>query len=575
MEILLNAIIKAAGWSIIHSLWQGAILYSILLLLFILSPKLSAKSRHNLAFMTLCGISVWFMITFYNEFSVRLFIANNPAVIGHYSFSATAVTGNIIQMPASFLYRTEQSIPLIVLIYSTGLILQILYLAFGYLRLRQIKTTGISDLNTELQARFIALATKIGIKRNTSFKLSSIVSVPMVLGYLKPVVLLPLSIVTQMNQNQLEAIIIHELSHIRRNDYILNLLKISVETILFFNPFVWLSGSLIDTERENACDDLVLKITGSPLSYAQTLLELEKIKSGQQVFTLAATGKKYHLLNRIKRITSMKTNNSNLKQQLFGIFLIAATALSISWINVNKNKNPTRITPKTELQALKRPKTELLLKAHNRAVINSKFQITDDTTKKKFKIIVTDENGKVKEYNNMKELPEDLRDDFMKQSMLPPMPQMLPVPPMPPMPKMPLMVDSGYLAAVTKMYNTPEFRKKMENIDMSQITDGQLKYFNENIAKQFSSPEWKAKMQDFQKQFDSQEWKTKMQDFQKQLDSPEWKKYNADLQKMFDSPEWKTKMQDFQKQFESKEWKDYFEKMKDTFSDSKSDKKAE
>ena len=581
MEILINAIIKAAGWSIIHSLWQGAILYAVLLLIFVLNPKLTAKAKHNLSVMALCGICLWFIATFYNELSVRLYIANNPGIISIHSSATAVVNDNIIKLPAPLLYRAEQSMPFIVFIYSMGLIMQIVYLAFGYYRIRQIKTTGISDLDIDLNRQFNSLLNKIGIKRKISFKLSSIVSVPMVIGYFKPIILLPLSVLAQMNQEQLEAIIVHELSHIRRNDYLLNILKISIETILFFNPFVWLSARVIDTERENACDDLVLKITGSPLSYAQTLLQLEKIKSEQQVFALAATGKKYHLLNRIKRITTMKTSNSNLKQQLFGIFLIVVAVASISWINIKKDNSVSHKTPKTELEALTSSKAELMEKAHShmQTFRNPRFEVQSDTTKKKFKIIVTDEKGNVKEYNNVKEMPEELRADLMMQGMFPPMPI---IPPMPPM------IDTAYLA-ISKLYSTPEFRKKIEDIQLSQMTDENWKSFNEKIAKQFSSPEWrsqmegikvqfdspewKAKLQDFQKQFDSPEWKTKMQDFEKQFDSKAWQKQNEAFQKMFDSAEWKIKMQDFEKQFESKEWKEYFEKIKDMFPDSKESKK--
>lgn len=570
MEILLNSIIKAAGWSIIHSIWQGAILYSILLMLFIISPRLSAKTRHNLAFMALCGTAIWFTITFYNEFSARIYIANHAEFIGTYSSPITNIDHNLIRLPATLINKAEQNIPLIVFIYSMGLLLQLLYLAFGYHRIRRIKSTGLSALDDGLHRRFIALTIKLNIKRIVSFKLSSVVSVPMAVGYFKPLVLLPLSIVAQMDQDQLEAIIIHELSHIRRNDYLLNILKIGIETILFFNPFVWLSTRLIDTERENACDDLVLKLTGSPLSYAQTLLELEKLKSGQQVFALAATGNKYHLLNRIKRIVSMKTNNSNLKQQLFGIFLIAATVLSIGWINVNKNRSAARISPKTESETLKRSKAELMFQAHaGIQAHNSSFEIKADTTKKKFKIVVTDEKGNTKEYNKMQDLPDDVRAEFMKQGAFPPMPTS---PVRPPMPPMPPMVDTTSLIAMTKMYDSPEWKKNIEEVQQLQkkMLDGpEWKKFNEDLVKKFQSVEWKKSMEKLKEQFDSPEWKAKMQDFQKQFDGKAWQKQNEQFEKQFNSPEWKAKMQDFQKQFESEEWRAYFDTMKNMFRDDK------
>jgi len=113
MEILVNAIIKAAGWSIIHSLWQGAILYTVLLLLFISNPKLTAKSRHNLSFLALSGTFLWFIMTFYNEFTKWLYIGKSIETIGFYPIGSMPVHHNIVELPASLLYRTEQSIPFI------------------------------------------------------------------------------------------------------------------------------------------------------------------------------------------------------------------------------------------------------------------------------------------------------------------------------------------------------------------------------------------------------------------------------------------------------------------------------
>ena len=157
MEILVNAIIKAAGWSILHSVWQGAILYTILLLLFISNPKLTAKSRHNLSFLALSGIFLWFMMTFYNEFTTWINIGKSIETAGAYPPGTMPIHHNIVELPASLLYKTEQSIPLIVSIYSIGLILQIVWLLCGYYRVWQIKTKGLTDLKGKSHYTKIAL----------------------------------------------------------------------------------------------------------------------------------------------------------------------------------------------------------------------------------------------------------------------------------------------------------------------------------------------------------------------------------------------------------------------------------
>ena len=158
-------------------------------------------------------------------------------------------------------------------------------------------------------------------------------NVPLVIGYFKPVVLFPIALATQLELNQVEAILIHELSHIRRNDYALNLMKTVIETLLFFNPFVWLAGKFISIEREHACDDLVIKHTGTPLTYAHALLKLELLKDKEApTLSLAATGTNQYLYQRIKRITNMKTTYINAKQQLVIFALTLSTVLSLAWM---------------------------------------------------------------------------------------------------------------------------------------------------------------------------------------------------------------------------------------------------
>ena len=411
MEILFTAFVKATGWSIINSLWQGAILYALLLILFLFNPKLMAKTRHNLAFMALLGMFIWFVQTFYSQLSKALEVGKNSGGLSlplpvNYSVSVSEIGSSLL------LIKAEQSIPLIVLIYSAGLIAQIIFLLVGYHRVYQIKSRGITDLSDELNAKFFHLSRKLDIKRIVRFAQSSNVSVPLVIGYLKPIVLLPLSVLTQFTPQQLEAIIIHELSHIRRNDYLLNILKVSIETILFFNPFVWLIGKLIGTERENACDDLVLKITGNPLAYALTLLELEKIKHQDQLFSMAITGKRYYLLNRIKRITNMEASAVSLKFQLFAIMVAVFGILSLAWSPVEKEQT----FPETSLKvdgpyaAMKSPAVKI---AHSTPLnVNLGF-----TKKKAFNAMSEDGNDSGKLFDNISDVPENINTDFFKENL--------------------------------------------------------------------------------------------------------------------------------------------------------------
>ncbi|MCY1520574.1 BlaR1 peptidase M56 [compost metagenome] len=388
---------------------------------------------------------------------------------------------------------------------------------------------------------------QLDIHKKVKFFLSSNVNVPLVIGYFKPVVLFPVALATQLEMRHVEAILIHELAHIRRNDYILNLIKTLIETLLFFNPFVWLISKFIGVEREHACDDLVVKHTGAPLNYAHALLCLEILKDKQRpALSLAATGTNQHLYQRIKRITNMKTTYINAKQQLVILALSIATVASLAWINPNKAETKKM----KSLSALKPPVKEL-------KELELTAKADTDTTKKKktikSTITITDDKGNTTTYNSIKELPDSLKSIVLR--------------------------NQFFGDSIAAFYNSKEWKEKMAKIQENAMA----------MTKKFESKEWKdqmAKVQEqaleMQKKFDTPEWKDKMAKIQenalamtKKFESKEWKDQIAkmqeqalQMQKKFESKEWKDQMEkiqeralEMQKKFDSKEWKDQIEKI--------------
>jgi hypothetical protein len=147
------------------------------------------------------------------------------------------------------------------------------------------------------------LARRLHISRAITLLESTLVEVPTVIGWLKPVVLLPASALGALSPSQLEAILAHELAHIRRHDYLVNLLQTLVETLLFYHPAVWWLSRRIRIERENCCDDLAVSLCGDPVAYANALADLESLRSETTPthhIALAATGGS--LLHRVRRL---------------------------------------------------------------------------------------------------------------------------------------------------------------------------------------------------------------------------------------------------------------------------------
>ena len=155
------------------------------------------------------------------------------------------------------------------------------------------------------------LSRRLHIARAVTLLESTLVDVPTVIGLLKPVVLLPASALGGLAPQQLEAILAHELAHIRRHDYLVNLLQTLVETVLFYHPAVWWLSRRIRIERENCCDDLAVSLCGDPVAYAHALADLEALRSGpapDHHIAMAATGGS--LLQRVRRLLGAPSSHT-------------------------------------------------------------------------------------------------------------------------------------------------------------------------------------------------------------------------------------------------------------------------
>jgi bla regulator protein BlaR1 len=544
MEAILNTLIKAIGWSIFHSLWQGAVVYGTLFLILSAFPKLRASVKHNLAFGGICLLFLVFCITFFLVLKIPVTgsIVNVPVTS---SFAEPASYFSMLQY--SVFKQAESVFPYMVGLYAAGLIVQIILISTGYNKLNKLKGAQHNPVPEQWNELFQRIILKLQIGKQVNFFLSEHVNVPLVIGYFKPVVLFPIALAAQLEMKQVEAILIHELSHIRRNDYLLNLLKTGIETILFFNPFVWLSSRYIAIEREHACDDLVLGYTGTPLTYAHALLKLELLKvKDTPTLSLAASGRSQHLYQRIKRITDMKTNYMNPKQQIFAITFTLATIMSLAWISPKEKK--TVQTVETHIvQKIKRTPRPDQIQPERKVtkVVRMSLPIDTPKKKKKVKIITVDEQGKKTEYKSINELPDSIKDDLDNRDVY--VTGLSSV-----------KLDTARVLELKKTaeafalkFNSPEEKAKWNKLGIEMRKQG------EEFQKKFNSPEEKAKWdklsiemrkqgEEFQKKFNSPEEKAKWEKlriemrkqgeaFQKKFNSPEekakWRKLTAEMQK--------------------------------------------
>jgi len=330
-------IIRAFGWTLLHSFWQAFFVYACLRIVLRIWPMASAAIKYHLSFLSLAGIAGWFLVTFYNQLTAIREAQKIQEMA--MTWDTATIAAAMEQLPKqsnglqTILPGMESYFPLLVAVYIIGVTLMTIKLCLDLAQLRQMRQEGISAMGRTWDEHLLKLAENMGVTRKVQLFISQHLQVPVMIGFLKPVILLPAAMVSNLSPEQLEAILLHELAHIKRNDYLLNIFQSIVETILFFNPFVWWISKNIRLEREHCCDDLVIAGTVQPLHYAKALVALEEYRLTANPMAMAAADDKHHLLHRIKRIMEMKTKNLNYSQRVLALLIIVVGLVSIAWLN--------------------------------------------------------------------------------------------------------------------------------------------------------------------------------------------------------------------------------------------------
>ncbi len=159
---------------------------------------------------------------------------------------------------------------------------------------------GVSPVEDTVRAALERTAEKLGFTRSVEVLQSALVKAPVVVGYFRPVILLPLSVLTGLPEPQLALILAHELAHIRRHDYLVNLIQTLVETLFFYHPGVWWLSREIRKERENCCDDVAMSMVDRRADYGEALLAVARLHAASTPLSLAAQGGS--LVSRMRRI---------------------------------------------------------------------------------------------------------------------------------------------------------------------------------------------------------------------------------------------------------------------------------
>lgn len=488
MENIVQLLINAMGWSILHSLWQGASLYIILYGLFLIFYNWSTDTKYKVAYLFQCLIFTSFILTFikYLNFSSLPSLPQNTPQQEFFIYIENLQTAN---------WSITKFFPYLVGLYAIGILVQTFLCIKSFGWLNKIKQTSTKIIPTEWIDLLEDIKDKHKIPSRVTLLISSRIEGPITIGFIKPLIIFPTAYINNISIDEAEAILLHEVAHIKRHDYFFNIILLAIETMLFFNPFIWLVSRHIKIEREQSCDDYVTKYIQNPIIYAKTLLHVELLRNEYKASqALALSGNnKYDLLNRIKRINQqiMETKYTSYKQQLGVILYATLTFIFIAWINPESKETLAHVKQQT-----------IETSSHEEHILIStadtiKPQVLNEVKTTKHKIIIDSSSTILHNDTELQELTNKLE------------------------------VDNKNLEEI---FDSEEWRDNLKSIEAHA----------KHVEEYFKSPEWKDKIALIEKNA------KKIEDF---YNSPEFKERIAlveknakDLTQLYNSPEYKQKI---------------------------------
>jgi GWxTD domain-containing protein len=326
LEIWLQTpLASAVGWALFDSLWEGAIVAVVLAAT--LAMIRSARARYIAGCLAMCAIILGFGATLLElmpRHQTQGAARNSIAL----SWNTRVDLADVSQAP---MRRVADLLPWLVPFWMAGVILFYLRHLASWVLTRRLRRIGVCAAPDFWQQRLSLLARRLRLSRPVGLLESCVAGVPVVMGHVRPVILMPVGLLTGLPAGQIESILLHELAHIRRCDYLVNMLQASVESLLFYHPVVWWISGVIRTEREHCCDDLAVALNGDAHEYAVALAALEHNRWDGSETALAATGG--NLVKRIRRLLIPTEGPSSALTPFVstGILMITAAVGLTAW----------------------------------------------------------------------------------------------------------------------------------------------------------------------------------------------------------------------------------------------------
>jgi beta-lactamase regulating signal transducer with metallopeptidase domain len=352
MNAIPETIIRALCWTLLHSLWQGLILAIVAGAVMLLTKKARSATRYTLLATLVMGFLLLSGYTFFREF--RLPVGRTPEIVQR--VAPVTDMGGVTALPASDqpvrtnftdqlvqYFNTHAAV--VVVLWFIVFLARFVKLLSGLVYAQRVRHYQTSEVAAEWRERLAELMQRLRISRPVRLLESALIQVPVAVGWLKPVILVPVGMLAQLPADQVESILLHELAHISRRDYLFNLAQNIVDTLFFFNPALLWVSSLIRTERENCCDDVAILESRSRRRLVEALVSFHEYQQSARGWSLGFAGEKNGLVKRVERIVRKRNHSLNPGERL--LLMVGVILLCGAFATVNRGRTAVRVAVKT------------------------------------------------------------------------------------------------------------------------------------------------------------------------------------------------------------------------------------
>lgn len=335
-DLSIGSLTHAIGAAVLHFLWQGAAVGVLAAVALAAIPRRNAHARY----LSACGAMNLCLLLFI--VTMLLGLVPERSAGGVVSLSEEFLSAAILTT-ADATIESGRVIDGIAWAWLGGVVFFAVRFGVRWFAAKGLTLRGVSRPDDTWCEIFDTLKRDLGVVAKVRLLRSTLAEVPMVVGWISPVVLVPASAFTSLSPDQLRAVITHELAHIRRHDHLFNAVQLVVESVLFFHPVTWWLSNQVRAEREHCCDDATVRTAVNPRVFAEALAQLESIRTTNHQAALAATGGP--LMDRITRILGIDNRPRRTSAWRSGIALAAGVLVAAAGIAHAATKDPEPRNP--------------------------------------------------------------------------------------------------------------------------------------------------------------------------------------------------------------------------------------